>query len=235
MTMLAQRLGHPSWPWILANAAGFAVGGAVAGAMVLAAEEPLVATVQSQAEAATALAPITAVSLGVFGAAVGFAQWLVIRKALPATGWWTVVTAGGWAAAGAIDGTLSGFLSGTVTHVGPGIGVVGFVLGLVGGVAVLGVLPGLLQALVLRQRIELHKWSAAHLAALGAGFLVAFPVMLVVAELFGFSLPSAQAWAIAGLLMGTVFGTVTWRVLEGVLMSQPRARVASVRPSDATG
>jgi hypothetical protein len=233
--MLAQRLEHPSRPWILANAAGFAVGGAIAGAVVLTAEEPLVGTVQSQTEAAAALAPITLVSLGVFGALVGLLQWLVLRRQFSMTAWWIAGTAGGWAGAGAVAGALSGFIGGTVTGVGPGIGVLGYLLGTVGGVAALGILPGLLQSLVLRPRVGALRWSAAHLAALGAGFLVAFPVMLVVAELFGFSLPSAQAWAIAGLLMGTVFGMVTWRVLDGAVVTQPRARAASDRPSDATG
>jgi hypothetical protein len=232
--MLAQRLEHPSRPWVLANAAGFALGGAIAGAMVLTAEEPLVGTVQSQTEAAAALAPITAVSLGVFGAVVGFMQWLVLRRLLSATGWWMVATAGGWAAAGAIAGTLAGFLSGTVTDVGPGIGVLGYLLGLVGGVAAIGLLPGVLQSLVLRPRVETLAWSAAHLTAVGAGVVVAFPVMFVVARVFGWSLPSASAWAVAGLLWGAAFGMVTWRVLEGVLMSQPGARAASIRPDAAT-
>ena len=233
--MLGQRLGHPSRPWILANAAGFAVVGAIAGAMILVAEEPLVGTLQSQTEAAAALAPITAVSLGVFGAAVGFMQWLVLRRLLSVTGWWIVATAGGWAAAGAIAGTLAGFLSGTVTHVGPGIGVLGYLLGLVGGVAAIGLLPGVLQSLVLRPRVERLAWSAAHLNAVGAGMVVAFPLMLVVAGVFGWSLPSASAWAVAGLLLGAAFGTVTWRVLDAILMSQPGARAASIRPDAAAG
>jgi di/tricarboxylate transporter len=47
--------------------------------------------------------------------------------------------------------------------------------------------------------------------------------MLVVAGLFGFSVPSPQAWAVAGMLAGTVFGTMTWRVLEPALVTR-RAR-----------
>ena len=127
------------------------------------------------------------------------------------------------AAAGAIAGTLAGFLSGTVTHVGPGIGVLGYLLGLVGGVAAIGLLPGVLQSLVLRPRVETLAWSAAHLTAVGAGVVVAFPVMLVVAG------------AVAGLLWGAAFGMVTWRVLDAVLMNQPGARAASIRPDAATG
>jgi len=152
--MRAQRSEHPSWPWILANAAGFAIGGAIAGAMVLAAEDALVGTVGSQQAAAAALVPIVAVWVGVFGAVVGAHQWLVLRRWLPLTGWWIAVTAGGWAAAGAIDGALSGYLSGTVTGVGPGVGVGGFVLSTVAGVTVLGLLPGLLQSFMLRRHIE---------------------------------------------------------------------------------
>jgi len=220
MTMRAQRSKQRSWPWVLANAAGFAIGGAIAGGMVLTAEQPLVGTVRSQADAAAALAPVTAVSTGLFGALVGLLQWLVLRRWLSATSGWIAATAGGWAAAGAIAGTLSGFLAGTVTGVGPGIGVGGYLLALVGGVAAIGFLPGILQSLVLRRRIGLLAWSAAHLAALGAGVVVAFPVVLA-AAVFGWSLPSAQAWAVGGLLMGTVFGIVTWRVLERAVVTQP--------------
>jgi hypothetical protein len=210
---VSRRSEHPSWPWILASAAGIAIGGAVAGGVVLAAELALVDTVQSQADAAAGLASVTAVSMGLMGAILGLLQWLVLRRWLPASGWWIAATAGGWAAAGVIAGTLAGFLGGTVTGIGPGIGVGGYLLSFVGGVAAIGLLPGVLQSLVLR-------WSAAHLTALGAGVLVAFPVMLVVASLVGFSVPSPQAWAIAGLLVGTVFGTVTWRVLERALQTQ---------------
>jgi len=84
----------------------------------------------------------------------------------------------------------------------------------------IGILPGLLQSLVLGHRVPGLAWPAAHLTALGAGVVVAFPVMLVVAALLRFSLPSAQAWALAGVLMGTVFGMVTWRVLEKVLATR---------------
>lgn len=221
MTMRAQRSKQLSWLWVLPNAAGFAIGGAIAGGMVLTAEQPLVGTVRSQADAAAALAPVTAISIGLLGALVSLLQWLVLRRWLPATSWWIAATTSGWAAAGAIAGTLSGFLAGTVTGVGPGIGVRGFLLALVGSVAAIGLLPGILQSLVLRRRVGLLAWSAAHMAALGAGVVVAFPVVLVLAAVFGWSLPSAQAWAVGGLLMGTVFGIVTWRVLERAVVTQP--------------
>jgi hypothetical protein len=157
------------------------------------------------------------------GAIVGVLQWLVLRRWLPASGWWIAATAGGWAVAGLIDGTLAGFLGGTVTGVGPGTGVLGYLVSFVAGLAAIGLLPGVLQSLVLRHRVGALAWSAAHLTALGAGILVAFPVMLVVAGLFGFSVPSPQAWAVAGMLAGTVFGTMTWRVLEPALVTR-RAR-----------
>ena len=78
----------------------------------------------------------------------------------------------------------------------------------------LRLLPGVFQSLLLGHRVGALAWSATHLIGLGAGVLVAFPVMLTVAALFGWSVPSPQAWALAGLLVGTVYGTVTWRVLE---------------------
>jgi hypothetical protein len=199
-------LEHPSWPWILASAAAFAIGGAIAGGVVLAAELALVDTAPSQAAAAAALALVTAVSMGLMGATVGVLQWLVLRRWLPASGWWIAATAGGWAAAGVIAGTLAGFLGGTVTGVGPGIGVLGYLLSFVGGVAAIGLLPGVLQSIVLRHRVGALAWTAAHLTALGAGVLVAFPVMLAVAGLFGFRVPSAQAWVLPACSSGWCSG-----------------------------
>jgi len=196
------------------------MGGAIAGAVALAALDPLVGTVASQLSAAAALAPVSAVSSGLLGTAAGLLQWAVLRRRSSATVWWIAATAGGWAAGGAIAGTLGGFLSGTVTHVGLGMGVQGYLLGLVGGVVAVGLVPGVLQSLVLRHHVDSLTWSVTHLIALGAGFLVAFPVMLVVATLLRWSLPSLEAWAVAGLLMGTVFGILTWRVLERALATR---------------
>jgi hypothetical protein len=234
--MAMQVSNNPSAPWILANAAGFVMGGAIAAVVVLAGEEPLVGTVRSQASAAAALAPVTAVSLGLFGVLVGLAQWLVLQRWWSITGWWIAATAGGWAAAGAIAGTLSGFLSGTVTGVGPGIGVGGYVLGTLGAMAAIAVVPGVLQSLVIRHRVGGLGWPAAHLAGQGAGFLVAFPVMLLVASVLGLNLPSPEAWVVAGFLWGTVFGIVTWKVaLARAVARQPGPRAASTRAGSAAG
>jgi hypothetical protein len=212
-----------SWPWILASAAGFGVGGTIAGGVVLAAELALVDTARSPADAAAALALATAVSMALLGASVAVLQWLVLRQWLPASGWWIAATVGGWTAAGLIAGTLAGFLGGAVTGVGPGIGGLGYLLSFVGSVTAIGLLPGILQSVVLRHCVGALTWTAAHLTALGAAVLVAFPMMLVVASLFGFRVPSAQAWALGGLLVGALFGTVTWRLLERALGDRCRA------------
>jgi len=102
-------------------------------------------------------------------------------------------------------------------------------------VTAIGLLPDVLQSVVLWRRVGALAWTAVHLTALGAGVLVAFPVMLVVASLFGFRVPSAQAWALAGLLVGTLFGTVTWRLLERASATGAEPRAAFVRPGGATG
>jgi hypothetical protein len=217
---MAMRVSNdPSAPWILANAAGFVMGGAIAAVVVLAGEEPLVGTVRSQASAAAALAPLTAVSMGLFGGLVGLAQWLVLQRWWSISRWWIAATAGGWAAAGAIAGTLSGFLSGTVTGVGPGIGVAGYLVGTAGSVAAIGLVPGVLQSLVIRRRVAVLSWVAAHLAGTLAGFAVGFPVMLTLASIFQLNLPSAEAWVVAGLLWGAMFGIVTSRSLERAMAS----------------
>jgi hypothetical protein len=197
---------------------GFAIGGAIAGALVLAGQEPLVESVVSQASAAAGLTPLLAGSLAIFGAVVGVAQWVILRTRLSA--WWIAAAAGGWAAAGAITGILTGFLSGTVSHVGPGVGVEGsYLLGTVGSVAAIGIVPGVLQSFVIRRRVGALSWLTAHLAGTGAGFVVAFPVMLTVASIFQLHLPSPEAWLLAGLLWGVMFGIVTSRSLEHAMAS----------------
>jgi hypothetical protein len=50
-----------------------------------------------------------------------------------------------------------------------------------------------------------------------AGWAVAAPVILLAASMLGLDLPSAQAWAIGGAVMGIVFGAITG----------PRLRAAS--------
>jgi hypothetical protein len=227
---MAQRPDPYRRPWILASAAGFAIGGAIAGAMVLAGLEAPGESVVSQASAAAALAPLLAGSLGIFGAVVGVAQWVILRRQLSA--WWIAATAGGWAAAGPIAGILTGFLSGTVSGVGPGIGVGGYLLGTLGSVAVIGLVPGVLQWFVIRRRAGVLSWPAAHLAGTAAGFVVGFPVMLLVASIFQLTLPSAEAWVVAGLLWGGVFGIVTSRSLERA-MAGGRAP-EGVRPGEGS-
>jgi hypothetical protein len=117
--MTTRASNNPSAPWILANAAGFAIGGAIAAVVVTAGDLPLVGTVWSQDGPTAALAPVTAVSLGLFGVLVGFAQWLILQRGRPITGWWIAATAGGWAAAGAITGLLTGISLGDAHPPGP--------------------------------------------------------------------------------------------------------------------
>jgi hypothetical protein len=42
-----------------------------------------------------------------FGAALGIAQWLALRRQLPRTGWWVLISAIGWVTAGLLAGAVS--------------------------------------------------------------------------------------------------------------------------------
>jgi len=85
--------------WILANALGFSLGGALGGQVGRVLEEPHVG-ITSPGRGALVLAMGAGTALGVFGAAVGLAQWLALRRRVPRVAWWAPATTGGWAAGG---------------------------------------------------------------------------------------------------------------------------------------
>ncbi len=84
---------------------------------------------------------ISGAALAVWGAAIGTAQWLVIRRGLRSAGWWIPATSAGWALAGIVAGILSGLMGGAVTGVGRDVGVWGFVVAAAVGILALGFLP----------------------------------------------------------------------------------------------
>jgi hypothetical protein len=53
------------------------------------------------------------------GLAMGIAQWLVLRRAIPRAGWWIVINTLGWmlAMTGVLGGSLVGSVAGAVTGV----------------------------------------------------------------------------------------------------------------------
>ena len=79
--------------WVLASTVGLAVGGAVGGAVGFAVyEEP----------AGVAVVVGVAVVGAVFGASVGIAQWLVLRRQVSRAGWWVLASTVGLAVGGVV-------------------------------------------------------------------------------------------------------------------------------------
>lgn len=93
---------------------------------------------------------VTAVSWAVgvlggvlFGAVVGVAQWLVLRRHIPRAGWWVLASTVGWFVALNVSGALDRVLDWTLWYIS----------GAVGGMAV-----GAAQWLVLRRRVARAGW-----------------------------------------------------------------------------
>ncbi len=192
--------------WILANALGFPIGGALGGGVARALEQPYVG-ITSPEEGALLLAMDAGVALGVFGAVVGLAQWLILRRRAARVAWWAPATAAGWGAGGVVAGGLSGAIGGAVTDVGGDFGTWGFVLASIVGVSAIALLPGTLQSLVVGR--DARWWPLSQAAGLVAGWAVGAPAILLAGNVLGLGLPSAEAWAIGGLPMGVVSGAVT--------------------------
>lgn len=163
--------------------------------------------ITSPGRGALVLAMSAGTALGVFGAAVGLAQWLALRRRVPRAAWWAPATTGGWAAGGIVAGGLSGAIGGAVTSVGGHFGTWGFVVAAIAGVAAIALLPGALQSLLLGR--DARSWTASHGAGLAAGWAVGAPAILLAGNLLGLGLPSAGAWAIGGLPMGLLSGAIT--------------------------
>ena len=120
--------------WVVANIGGFTIGGAIARAM----GQPHYEVVASTADTVLIATRTAGLALALCGAAVGTAQWLVIRGELRRVGWWILATSAGWALAGVAGGILSGFIGGTVTGIGREVGVWGFVVAAAVGILALG-------------------------------------------------------------------------------------------------
>jgi hypothetical protein len=210
--------------WILATTISTIIGGAASGALVLAAEYRF-ADVTSPWTGAFALATANAVAFGFRGAALGSAQWIVLRRAIARPGGWVAATTGGWAAGGIVSGILGGAFGGALTGVGPDYGPIGVAIAFAGGIAFL-ILPGLLQWLVLRRQVEQAGWWVpAQAVSLLAATAVFFPAMLVAGRAMGWEFPSAQAWGFSGALAGLLDGAIGGAVLVW-LLRQPISQAA---------
>jgi len=199
--------------WIPANLAGYGLGGALFGAIQASRMRHHFEVTTSAGEAARLLAVTTSTSLILFGALVGAGQWFALRRHLWAR-WWMPATCLGWAVTGLIVGTVSGVAFGTVSTIGPRLGVGGTVAAAVTNCAVVGLLPASAQWLILRRRVPAGRWQLISLVGLALGLVLAFVVVrlglvLVVPWLRPEDFPSAKASVAVGAVTGLVYGAVT--------------------------
>lgn len=213
MSAGARAAPAPVRGWIPANLAGYGLGGAMFGAVQASRLRHHFEVTTSAAEAARLLAVTTSTSLILFGALVGTGQWLALRRHLRA-GWWMPATCLGWAVTGVIVGTVSGVAFGTVSTIGPRLGVGGTVIAAVTNCIVVGLLPASAQWLILRKQVRARRWQLVSLVGLALGLITAFLVVriglvLVVPWLRPEDFPSAKASVAVGAVTGLVYGAVT--------------------------
>ena len=218
------RSGRDLWlRWVLANLAGFAVGGAIAGEIARAMGQSHYGVVTSTLDAALIATRTAGVALAVWGAAAGAAQWFVIRGELKGVRWWMPATCAGWALAGVVAGILSGFMGGTVTGIGRDVGVWGFVIAAVVGTLALSVLPITFQWMVLRRQVDrAWRWlvgaaGAFLVATAAAAGVVRWFLVSVIGLLRPEDFPSAKAWVFFGTVVGLLYGAMTGVVLARLL------------------
>lgn len=159
---------QPGWGfwlfWVLSSTVGFALG--------LTTTRSLVSPMLNPVLDSSLVAALGAV---VFGAIVGFAQWLVIRLRISAIAWWVLATTLGIAV-----GTRAGFaVPETLGFAASEL--IGFaILG-----AVLGATLGLMQWIVLRKHVlQSGWWVLASVLGYGLGFGLSGAVMGVVVGAF---------------------------------------------------
>jgi hypothetical protein len=160
-----------------------------------------------------ALALIVAAT--VEGAAVGLAQWWVLRRYLPALTWraWVLATMLGAIAAWVI-GMMMGTAGGDLFDSGE------YAVALVIGVAlgpVVGALLGLFQWIALRRHVQ-HAgwWVPANAAAWTAGMALIFVATSIVQEDTPVAVVAAT-WAVSGTLAGVVVAAIHGLVLVRLL------------------
>jgi hypothetical protein len=223
----------PRFPWLLATAAGGALG-------------PFLADLRQRL-----IGPLTyagdwepAIDAVVIGLCLGAAQWLVLRRRSPQASWWTAATIGG-AVIGAYLTSMHGILDrSALTAMGASIGIaqslvlprgleirwwivattlgialgfwadttlpfsIPFVSGAFSGVS--GALIGLGQWLVLRRRFARSGWWVT---ASAVGFWSGFALVDAVGRAVG-----GQFEGYAGGILGTAAGLAIYGMLTGAAL-----------------
>jgi hypothetical protein len=216
------------WLWTAANLLGFAAAGAVFGAVQRLRSQQYYEVVMTAPEAVRIEAVNVAESLTLFGALVGIAQWLVLRRS-GYSAWWIPVTAAGWFLTGAVVGAISGFAFGSISSIGPHRSAAVMVVAAAIGALVVAFLPSGAQWLVLkRRRPGAERWPLVNLAGLIAGLttaaiVVRWALVDVVPWLTPYDFPSAKALVCVGGVTGLVYGLVTapWTVTHLIASGRP--------------
>jgi hypothetical protein len=216
-------------PWLVANFLAFGLGGGLAGGMLRFLQQPYYESGVSAIEAGYIQASSLGVSAAIFGALVGTAQWLVLRRTLRA-GWWAPATCLGWGLSGVVMGFNAG---GSVSSIGPDAGPVPPLLALVVIPPLLVVLLGSVQWLLLRREFDGARWwPLINVAGLIAGLFMGFVAAKSVPWLAPTDFPSAQALGLVGAVAGPLYGAVTWPLLTQLRRREPLspARAEPARP-----
>jgi hypothetical protein len=196
--------------WLLANFLAFAAGGALGGGTLRILEQPYYGSNVSAIDAAYIQAISAGLSFAIFGALVGTAHWLVLRRALRA-GWWAPATCLGWGLAGAASAFNAG---GSVSTIGPEAGPLPPLLALLVVPPLVVLLLGSGQWLLLRREFDgAGWWALVNVVGLIAGFGLGFVVAMALPWLASTDFPSAQALVIVGAVAGPVYGALTWPLL----------------------
>jgi hypothetical protein len=200
----------PLRPWLVSHLVAFTVGGALAGGVLRALEQPYHERAISALDAGLIQGGSLAASMAIFGAILGAAQWLVLRRSLQAGGW-LAATALGWGLGGIVMGFTAG---GSLSGIGPDEGPVPAAITAVVAPPLVVVILGLVQWLILRREFTgAGWWPLVNAAGLFLGVSVGLVVAKVVPWLTPTQFPSAQAFALMGAIAGPIYGAITWQFL----------------------
>jgi hypothetical protein len=197
----------PSWfarAWIVASGLGLGISGAAAGALAPNGGEFGMAAAPSVTAGIRHYGPPALLAFAVWGVGLGVAQWVVVRRRIPGSGWWAPVTAAGWALTGATIGVVIGGIGGGPAAFDAGDLAVAFAVSF--SVLAIGVFPATAQWLILRRGRQ--PWPA-YMVRFVLGLAVGGVAGWVVGTVAGLTFPSGPAWVVVGSTMGAAIGAVT--------------------------
>src|SRR5262245_14402326 len=176
------------WEWVFASCLGLAGSGALAGALAPNGGEFSQAGAPSVIAGIRNYGPPALLAFAVWGAGLGVAQWLVVRKRLPESGWWAPMTIAGWALSGGAIGVIVGGIGG-----GPAAydaGDLAALLAVSVSVLAIGSLPATGQWVILRRS---HQQWPPYLIRFDVGLAVGGLAGWVVGTTIGLTFPSGPA------------------------------------------